>query len=145
VLVTGLQPLQPARSSRLPAVAQETDGATLHQISRMQSEQSRAPDAENQKERVQAIAARDAAQSAHGQTETLKGNKMLLATAGAQQHRDLEAVFDPTIGRITTSPGRVGTISESTFRDQKQHPRQASKMGYPPRRKAQTQPPTVEW
>jgi hypothetical protein len=47
---------------------------------------------------------------------------MLFATAGAQQHRDLEAVLDPMTGRITTSPDRVGTITEAIFRDQQQPP-----------------------
>jgi hypothetical protein len=43
---------------------------------------------------------------------------MLFVTAGAQQHRDLEAVLDPTTSRITTSLDRVGTIIEAIIRDE---------------------------
>jgi hypothetical protein len=38
-----------------------------------------------------------------------QGHKMLFATAGAQQHRDLEVVLDPTTSRITTGPASGGS------------------------------------
>jgi hypothetical protein len=112
-------PAATTASSPPPAAVQDADVATLHQISRMESEHIRAIDAEHRKESIQL------------QQDTLRrvlkekpkqGHKMLFATAGAQQHRDLEAVLDPTTGRITTSPGRVGQITESIFRDQQQPP-----------------------
>jgi hypothetical protein len=102
-----------------PAAAQDTDVATLHQIARMESEHIRVIDAEHRKESIQL------------QQDTLcrvlkekpkQGHKMLFATAGAQQHRDLEAVLDPITGRVTTSPDRVGTITEAIFREQQQPP-----------------------
>jgi hypothetical protein len=104
-----------------PAVARDADVATLHQISRMESEHIRTSgiDAKHRKESIQL------------QQDTLRrvlkekpkhGHIMLFAAAGAQQHRDLEAVLDPTTGRITTSPDRVGTITEAIFRNQQQPP-----------------------
>ena len=119
----------------------DTDLDTLCQISRMKCNQIRELDTEHRKESVQL------------QQDTLRrlltekpkqGHKMLFATAGAQQHRDLEAVLDPATGRITTDPARVPLITESIFREQQRPPTGYQTRIVPPRRTT-PYPRTMAW